>query len=102
MCWEAGWAVLNTFNYLFYLLDFTTTFNVLNILSIIGPIGNLAVTGLTHFLQTTNGPNLFLAKLLAEYIPFLKMKLGPWYLNPPFGVKKGDLTTLFVNLIASA
>lgn len=80
MFWQLGWTGVALINYIFCFAGLDSAFNIINLLSILGPLGNIALTSVSYFLYSTHGPDL---------------------LNPDFGDNTDDYKALFGNIIAS-
>ena len=53
MFWQLGWTGISLINYIFCLMGLDSAFNIINILSIFGPLGNLALTSISYYLYST-------------------------------------------------
>jgi len=80
MFWQLGWTGVALINYIFCLVGLDSAFNIINLLSILGPLGNIALTSVSYYLYSTPGPS---------------------FINPDFGDNTGDYKSLFGNIIAS-
>jgi len=79
MFWQLGWSGISLINYMFCLLGFDSLFNIINILTIFGAAGNIALTSIIYFLYSNR---------MADYI------------NPDFGDNPDDMKAIFGNIIA--
>jgi hypothetical protein len=50
MFWQLGWTGVSLINFLFCLLGLDTAFNIINLISILAPLGNLALASGAYFL----------------------------------------------------
>jgi len=79
MLWQFGWTGFSLITYVFSLLGMDTAFYIMNLVSLLGPIGNAALTGAVYYVNT---------KTLT--------------MNPTFGeYNLSDYTAIFANIIGS-
>jgi hypothetical protein len=79
MIWQFGWTGFSLITYLFSFLGMDTAFYIMNLVSLLGPIGNAALTGVLYYVNSST----------------LTM-------NPTFGVYNlNDYTAIFANIIGS-
>lgn len=79
MLWQFGWTGFSLITYVFSLLGMDTAFYIMNLLSLLGPIGNAALTGAVYYVYSNT----------------LTM-------NPAFGeYNLSDYTAIFANIIGS-
>ena len=79
MIWQFGWTGFSLIAYVFSFLGMDTVFSIMNIVSLLGPIGNAALTGVLYYVNSNT----------------LTM-------NPTFGdYNLSDYTAIFANIIGS-